>query len=70
MTTFIDEFKFDSPTVESAGGNWFLWSMGFILGLTIELGTNTATRWPCLAQPADVAEALYFTYWYIRNYIT
>ena len=69
MTTFVDEFSFSPPTVESVGGNWFLWSMGFILGLTIELGTNTAMQWPCLAQPSDVAESIYFTYWYIRNFL-
>ena len=66
----MDEFVFDSPLVSKwSGGNWFTWTMGFLLGLTIELGTNTAARWPCLGQPSDVAEAVYFTYWYIRNYV-
>ena len=69
MTTFLEEMGKSSPLVESAAGNWTLWVLGFLIGLTIELGTNTAGRWPCLAQPSDVAEAVYFSYWYIRKYI-
>ena len=58
-----------SPIVaEMAGEDWFVWSMGFLLGLVIELGTNTSTYWPCLGQPADVAESIYFTYFYVRAY--
>ena len=55
--------------VGASGFDWFLWSLGFTIGLLIELGTNTAQWWPCLAQPSDVAEAVYFTYWYIRNFV-
>ena len=69
MVTFIEEIPVLAPVVESKGGDWFLWTMGFLLGLLIELGSNTGQKWPCLGQPADVAEAVYFSYWYIRNYI-
>lgn len=59
-----------SPIVESMpnGWGWFLWSMGLLMGIVIELGTNTFDLWPCLGQPSVVAESVYFTYFYIRQY--
>ena len=63
-----EELEAPHPVVEKAGWQWFLWSMGFLLGVVIELGTNTHTLWPCLGQPSDVAESVYFTYFYLRDY--
>ena len=45
---------------------WVGFAMGALLGILIELGTNTGTMWPCLGQPSDVGESIYFSYFYIR----
>ena len=62
-----EELKVQSPQVkEFTTGEWVAFALGACMGVLIELGTNTASFWPCLGQPSDVAEAVYFTYFYIR----
>ena len=45
---------------------WVGFGLGALLGVLIELGTNTEEMWPCLGQPAIIGESAYFTYFYIR----
>ena len=65
-------FNFDKhPQVELSGKgeDWLYGSIGFILGSTVEAGANVGALVPCVGQVADVAESLYFTYFYIRGFI-
>ena len=49
--------------------DWFLFSLGAIVGLGIEAGTNLGNSQSkhvqCFGQTSDMIEALYFTYFYI-----
>ena len=66
---FEQEKQVQSPVVrEFDDVQWTLFGIGATLGVVIELGTNTGELWPCLGQPAQIAEAIYFTYFYIRDY--
>ena len=49
-------------------GQWVAFGIGATIGVLIELGTNTGELWPCLFQPSQIAESIYFTYFYIRDY--
>ena len=61
--------------VTGTGLDWFLFSLGFVLGSTVEVGTNLGgTDWggkavQCIGQSSDLIESLYFTYFYIRSFI-
>ena len=58
------------PQVEaSTGVDWALGVTGFILGGLVESGANIGAIQPCVGQVADVAESIYFTYFYIRAFI-
>ena len=63
-----EEIKVKQPLVkvDFTTLDWVGFSMGALLGVLIELGTNTSELWPCLGQPSDVGESVYFTYFYIR----
>ena len=62
------EVKETKPNVKVnfTDGEWVAFALGACMGILIELGTNTSEIWPCLGQPSDVTEAVYFTYFYIR----
>ena len=58
-----------SPEVAGKGTDWGLGIFGFFLGAGIEAGANLGAIQPCVGQVADVMEALYFTYFYIRLFV-
>ena len=70
----IDEEKSSAPLVSKGSGmDWFVFTLGFLLGATIETGTNFGAQdsktIQCLGQTSDLIEAIYFTYFYIYSYI-
>ena len=71
VLSMSNQFFEGPPQVElSAGGTaWLLGTVGFLLGGTIEAGSNIGAIVPCVGQVSDVAESLYFSYFYIRAFI-
>ena len=69
MDFFEKEQEIKAPLVKDMDtAQWVAFGIGATLGVVIELGTNTGELWPCLFQPSQIAESIYFTYFYIRDY--
>ena len=69
------EEKAFTPTVKVSGSSldWGLFSLGIILGSTVEAGTNLGAQdqkyWQCIGQSSDLIESGYFSYFFIRTFI-
>ena len=64
-----------NPVVQVSGTSldWGLFSLGVILGSTVEAGTNVGAQdqkyWQCIGQSSDLLESGYFSYFFIRTFI-
>ena len=59
--------------VSGSSLDWGLFSLGVILGSSIEAGTNVGAQdqkyWQCIGQTSDLIESGYFSYFFIRTFI-
>ena len=62
-----------SPNVKASSYDWGMFSLGVILGSTVEAGTNVGAQpqkyWQCIGQSSDLLESGYFSYFFIRTFI-
>ena len=62
-----------SPNVQASSLDWGLFSLGVILGSSVEAGTNVGAQpekyWHCIGQTSDLIESGYFSYFFIRTFI-
>ena len=58
-----------SGFIDGTGLDWFVFTMGASLGVTLEAGTNIGASdkkyVQCIGQTSDLLESFYFTYFYI-----
>ena len=68
------KYEEQPPIVEKGSGmDWFIFSWGLITGMGIETGTNISglnnKGVQCYGQSSDLIESLWFTYFYIYEYL-
>ena len=69
-----EKFEEEPPIVKKGNGlDWFVFTWGLLMGLGVETGTNISGHHrkglQCYGQTSDVIESLYFTYFYIYEYL-
>ena len=64
----------EAPIVEKGSGlDWFIFTLGILTGASVETGTNISginnKGVQCYGQSSDLVESLWFTYFYIYEFL-
>ena len=69
-----EKYGHEAPIVEKGSGlDWFIFTLGILSGTSVETGTNISginnKGVQCYGQSSDLVESLWFTYFYIYEYL-